>query len=105
MKSSGCHGDLYRRALRRSRTAYKRMATRVVAIGLDRRGTPIDIAINRPTGSRSHAEAIVVSRSPRSLTTILLYRFGRSGIPRPIEPCEACQKLLDKYGIKVQSMT
>jgi hypothetical protein len=31
----------------------------------------------------------------------VLLRIGRGGDILPIDPCEKCQKLLDKYGIKV----
>ena len=78
---------------------------RVVAIGFDRRGDFLGIATNSPRinckGGGLHAEIALLRKYGPKIHSLILCRFGHSGIPRPIEPCEACRRVLTKKGIKV----
>jgi len=78
---------------------------KISAIGLSRNGNVIASAMNRPRfgryGGGVHAEMEVLRKGAGKISTIILCRVGLSGKVRPIHPCESCQKVLDKYGIKV----
>lgn len=90
------------RAALRSVCVYK-----ISAVGIDRKGRIIGIAVNQPRlPSRGlHAEELLIRRSPRSLAKIIIARVGATGILRPIDPCEKCQKLANKYGIMIESLS
>lgn len=77
---------------------------RVVAIGLDSRGTIISLATNTPRlSSRGyHAEERVIHRSPLSLTTIQIMRVGSKGETLPIDPCVKCQRLASKRQVRIE---
>ena len=81
---------------------------RIAAIGMDMRGVVIGSATNLPYLPKAkggvHAEELLISRSPRSLKTIIIARVGVSGILRPISPCSKCSDMAQKYGIKIVSI-
>ena len=57
------------------------------------------MAIRR--GMSKHAEASLISEFGRKIDTIYLVRIGRDFSRLPIHPCENCQKIADKFGIKI----
>ena len=79
---------------------------RVVAVGIDGRGRIIGIATNTPRlRNRSwHAEERLIHRQPRSLSMIVLGRFGLAGVLLPIDPCPKCAELAARRGITIQPL-
>jgi len=79
---------------------------RVVAVGVDYRSRVIGLATNMPRLERRgwHAEERLIHRSPRSLRTVLIARVGADGELLPIDPCEHCRKLADKYGVRISRL-
>ena len=57
------------------------------------------MAIRR--GMSKHAEASLIAEFGRKIDTIYLVRIGRDFSRLPIHPCENCQKIADKFGIKI----
>ena len=53
----------------------------------------------------NHVEKRLIARYGNLISKIILMRIGRAGAILPIEPCPKCRKLLDKYGIKVATVT
>jgi cytidine deaminase len=82
---------------------------KISAIGLDRRGNLLGSACNQlrfsKFGGGLHAEMLLLHRYGNKVKTIILCRVGRGGDVLPIEPCDKCQKVLDKLKIKVVSIT
>lgn len=76
----------------------------VVAVGVDYRNRIISLATNTPRfhNRGRHAEERVIHNSPRSLVRILIARYGRRGDLLPIDPCEKCVRLADKFGVKIE---
>lgn len=56
-------------------------------------------------GKGKHAEMALIKKFGKKISTIYLFRVGRSGNPLPIEPCSACAKAAKKLGIKIISLT
>ena len=84
----------------------KHLNYRVVAVGLSRKGDLVGIRTNSfglKSGKKNgkHAERELLKRYGNRVRSIVLLRFGYSGGILPIKPCENCQKLLDKLGVKV----
>ena len=52
-------------------------------------------------GQGKHAEAQLVKRFGSKIDTIYLIRIGRDMSRLPIHPCETCQKMVNKMGIRV----
>lgn len=85
---------------------------RVSAIAFSKKGEILGSATNsfridgRPDGKGSgvHAERRLMSRYGNHIKTIVICRIGRSGDILPIEPCNVCQKVADKMGIKIISV-
>jgi hypothetical protein len=83
-----------------------------VGIAVDRKGRYIGIKTNVPrenlsdiyTNSYHAEERLIHSMSPLIISEILIARIGKSGDLRPINPCDRCKKLADKYGIKIRSI-
>ena len=83
--------------------------TRVSAIAFDRNGDfiaqafntlPIDgVRLNK--GAGIHAEAKLMRKYGTLVKTIIISRIGRGGAWLPIQPCEKCQELARKLGIKI----
>ena len=61
---------------------------------------PIDGVAPR-MGSGIHAEAKLIRKYKDRIKTILLSRVGHGGDWRPIKPCDKCQALAHKYGVKI----
>ena len=78
---------------------------RISAIGLNKRGDILGSSTNRHgkegKGKGKHAEIELIKRYGRKIKIIILCRVGGSGDILPIKPCENCQKVIDKMGIKV----
>jgi hypothetical protein len=84
------------------------MTYKVVALGMDKNGTIINIQMNKPRfhrkGGGIHAEEAIMRSSGKNLKEILILRVGRSGIPRPIDPCKKCKKIADKLGVRIRKI-
>ena len=82
---------------------------KISAIGLDFKGNIVGSAFNSLRfncyGGGIHAEMALLSRYGSHIKTIILCRVGRTGLVLPIHPCEKCQKILDKMGVKVVTIT
>ena len=60
--------------------------------------------IGRP-GTAMHCERRLIQKFGMRIHTIVICRVGRSGELRPIDPCPTCQKLADKYGITIKTIS
>ena len=82
---------------------------KISAIALDKGGNVLATAVNRPRFSRKgggvHAEMIAIRKGGPKTHSIMICRVGNSGNLLDISPCENCQKILDKLGIKVYSVS
>lgn len=96
--------DIAIKKARRSYCKYK-----ISAVALDKQGNVLATAVNRPRFSREgggvHAEMVVLEKAGPSIHTIVICRVGNKGDLLPIHPCKNCQKVLDKKGIRVYSVT
>lgn len=52
-------------------------------------------------GCGLHAERELIKKYKSNIKTIFLYRRGHSFNILPIHPCKTCQKVINKYNIKV----
>ena len=86
---------------------------RISCVALDRKGEVLGYTtnkfrkdeINPVIGSGLHAEAFAMARYyPLGIKTLLIMRIGLSGAILPIDPCEDCQKMARKLGIKIRSV-
>lgn len=91
---------------------------RVSAIAFDKKGNILGHTTNKHAdwdviekekgigraGTAKHAERLLMSRYGSNIKTILIARVGHSGELRPIDACPACQKVADKFGIKIVSV-
>lgn len=91
---------------------------RVAAAGIDYRGRLIAITTNlrrlthrhsdnslRHTWSLDlHAEARLLLTTPRTLSTIVIARVNSTGDFLPIHPCNDCERLASKRGVKIVSV-
>lgn len=95
------------RAMRKSSQSICRFY--VAALGFNKAGVCVITRTNRPRFSRHggglHAEQLVMQQAKRcGVVRILICRVGRSGILRPIIPCENCAKIAKKLGIEIVSV-
>ena len=82
---------------------------RMAGIAFDKKGDILGVVSNgfrinnvKPAKySGDHVEKKLIGRYGNLISKILLMRIGRAGAILPIDPCPKCQKILDKYGIKV----
>jgi hypothetical protein len=88
----------------------KSLTYRVIAIGFDKKMNFLGIKSNGFSenkisryGNGKHAERELIKRFGKKIDKIVILRFGRSGSLLPIEPCEICQKVAQKYNIKIIS--
>lgn len=100
--------DLKKRAINKGVKLNKNLSHRVVAIGFDSKNDLIGIKTNGfklsiRKGSGKHAERELISRYGKKISKIVIFRIGRAGAILPIDPCETCQKVADKLGIKIES--
>jgi len=95
--------DIARKKAEQSQSKY-----RISAIAFDSQGKILATAVNRPRFNRKgggvHAEIAALQKGGPRTHSILICRIGNSGDLLEIEPCEYCQKILDKKGIKVYSV-
>lgn len=77
----------------------------IVAVGINKYGDIIGSASNKindfklcsKKGNGKHAERELIKKFGKKIKTIILYRKGNN----PIHPCKTCQKIINKYNIKV----
>lgn len=82
---------------------------RVTAVAYSSKGDVLGYASNnvrknlKPVrrGAGVHAERELISRYGNKIKYIVIARFGGGGDLLPIDPCETCQKVADKLGIKI----
>lgn len=86
---------------------------RIGAIAFDKKGDVLGSACNmfrdgnkffgeqNRKGTGFHAEARLIKRYKGNIKTILIMRIGGSGNILPIDPCPACKKMAEKFGIKI----
>jgi len=81
---------------------------KISAVGFDKKGKVVGICTNNHRfvkyGGGIHAERRLISRYGDLIKTILICRVGNSGELLPIHPCKTCQKIADKYSIKIISV-
>lgn len=91
---------------------------RVSAVAFDAKGNILGQAVNKHSqwdviekyngegraGTAKHAERCLIHQYGQNIKTILICRVGRTGKLRPIDPCPACKKAAEKYGIKIISV-
>lgn len=81
---------------------------KVSAIGISSKGNVLGSCINNHRfdgkGGGIHAEINLIRRFGKKLNTIIICRVGRGGDLLPIDPCDNCQKVADKMGIKIISV-
>ena len=86
---------------------------RMAGVAFNKKGEVLGVVSNgfrqdnvRPARySGEHVEKRLIARYGSLISKIVLMRIGRAGAILPIEPCPKCRKLLDKYGIKVATVT
>jgi cytidine deaminase len=95
--------------LARKKASQVKMKSKISALALNKKGEVMATAFNSPRfdwyGGGNHAEMMVLKKCKSIPHTIILCRVGNSGDILPIEPCERCQKVLDKYDIKVKTVS
>ena len=82
---------------------------RISAIAFDKNGEFIAQSCNNvpmegvepKPGAGIHAEAKLMRKYGTRIKTILISRVGHGGEWRPIKPCNNCQALADKLGVKL----
>ena len=81
---------------------------KIAAIAFSKKGNILGIVFNNfrfsGHGGGLHAEIKLIQRYGNKISWILIGRVGRSGDLLPIEPCQNCQKVADKLGIKIESI-
>lgn len=81
---------------------------KISAIGFDKKGELIGVTNNTHRflgkGKGLHAEMRLIRRYGNNIKTMIICRVGRSGIMRPIDPCETCSRVATKLGIKIQTI-
>lgn len=55
-------------------------------------------------GTAKHAERLLMQRYSGAVKMIVIARVGHGGNLLSIDPCQACQKIAKKYGIKIVSV-
>ena len=82
---------------------------KVSAIGLNSKGDVLGASTNQhrisKLGMGLHAEIALVKRFGRKIRSMIICRVGGGGEIRPINPCPTCQKILDKMGIRVLTVS
>jgi len=81
---------------------------RIAAFGFNGSGECVCKTTNRPSLKPevgSHAEERIFKHAKRlGIRKILICRIGMSGKLRPIDPCDRCQEIANKLGIKIESV-
>ena len=87
-------------------------AYRIGGIAISKKGNILGTATNGfrneniepERGSGKHCEAELIRKYGMKISTIIIMRLGKGGDVLKIDPCSSCQKLADKYGIKIISV-
>lgn len=81
---------------------------RIAAAAFSKHGNLLGIEMNgwrelatTRRGTGKHAEAALIKRFGKKIDTIYILRAGNSMDILPIHPCEACQNMAAKAGIKI----
>ena len=86
---------------------------RISCVALDKKGDVIGYTTNGFRkdnirliyGSGLHSEAICLAKYyPLGAKTLIIMRIGNAGDVLPIDPCEQCQKMANKLGVKILSV-
>ena len=85
---------------------------RMAGVAFNKKGEVLGIVSNgfrinnvKPArGSGEHVETKLIRRYGNLISRIIIMGIGRGGAILPIDPCNKCQKLLSKYGIKVSTV-
>lgn len=86
---------------------------RISCVALNKKGEVLGYTTNKfrkdnikpLIGSGLHSEQIAIAKyAPLGLKTLIIMRIGLSGAILPIDPCEDCQKMARKYGVKILSV-
>ena len=83
---------------------------KIAAFGFNSAGECVCKSTNKPSEKPevgSHAEERIFKHAKRlGIKRILICRIGFTGFNtlRPIDPCEKCQKIANKLGIKIESV-
>ena len=90
---------------------------RISGIAYSKKGNILGIATNKHStwdvmakiplgraGTAEHCEKRLIERFKRRIKTIVICRIGKSGNILPIDPCDNCRKLAEKYGITITSV-
>ena len=82
---------------------------KISSIGLNKRGEILGSTTNKHgksgKGKGKHSEIELIKRYGNKIKTIIICRIGNSGDILPIHCCKNCQKVIDKMGIKVLTVT
>jgi hypothetical protein len=81
----------------------------IAALGFNRKNQCVIAKFNWHRYMRKHgglhAEASVMMEAKRlGIVRIVIGRISRTGKLLPIEPCEKCQRLAQKLGIKIETI-
>lgn len=81
---------------------------RIAAAAYTKRGNLLGVETNgwrelctTRRGTGKHAEAALIKKFGNRIDTIYILRIGRAGDILPIHPCECCQNMADKTGVKI----
>ena len=82
---------------------------RIAALGFNQSGVCVMARTNKPRfnryGGGIHAEReILAVAQQKGIVKIIICRIGRSGDILPIEPCDQCQAIADKLGVKIETI-
>lgn len=99
--------DLINKAIHKGVKLDKDLSHRIIAIGFNHKNDLVGIKTNSfglscRKGSGKHAERELIKRYGTRIKKIVIIRVGRSGRLLPIDPCEMCKKIANKYGIKIE---
>jgi len=86
--------------------AYKSQCRfRVAAAVFDRRWKLLSLKSNAPRfdryGGSVHAEMAALKEAGKTATYLILCRVGHKGAILDIHPCKTCQRIINKYQVKV----
>ena len=81
---------------------------KISAIAISKNGNVLATGINRPRLGcirGVHAEEEVLRKAgANNVSIIIICRLNNNGKILPINPCEKCQKILNKYKIEVKTI-
>lgn len=81
---------------------------KISAMGYSAKGNFLGACTNQHRfigkGRGLHAERKLIAKYGKRLKSIVICRVGQGGDLLPIDPCDNCQKIADKMGIKIYSV-